>query len=791
MIQAPLALFSLLVLAAEPSIGDDPETFFELKIRPILAGQCLKCHGGEKTSGGLRVATRDELLQGGESGPAIVPRDAATSLLLQVLRHEPDALSMPPDGKLSDRVIADFAAWIDAGAFWPPRTSLDAGGARHWAFQPIRNVSPPANDDGWSDHPIDRFVRARLGAEGLVPVAPAEPAVLARRVYFDLVGLPPTPNELAEFLDDAAPNAWSNLVERLLQSPRYGERWGRHWMDVARYSDTAGDNADYPIPEIHLYRDYVIDAFNRDKPFDQFVREQRAGDLLAPSGPPERHAEQVIATGFLALSRRFGTMPRELWHLTVEDAIDTTGRAFLGLTFRCARCHDHKFDPTTQRDYYALYGIFESTRFPYAGSEELQTKNFPRMNFAPLLPAAEAAPLIAAFESDKAKVSAALAAAEAAKKANPMDDAAKAEFDSLRRQWRERIRPGLPASVPGAYAVAEGTVVDVQVQQKGDPAQPGPVVPRGVPAFLAGSSPSTMPQGQSGRLELARWLTSPEHPLTARVMVNRIWQHHFGKGIVRTPSNFGLRGEMPTHPELLDWLAHRFVESGWSMKAMHRLILSSKTYRLACIQDPAASAQDPDNRLLWRHERKRLDAESIRDAMLAVAGNLEANPPGPHPFPPIADWNWSQHNPHKTLYPSRHRSVFLMTPRIQRHPFLALFDAPDANQSIEARTESTVPTQALFLLNNPFVTEQAAGLAQRMLSASSDPGERVRVGYQWAWSRTPQAVTKEEIEQAVAYVSAHATSARRLGIASESAEADGYLSLARVLFSASEFFYTD
>jgi hypothetical protein len=354
------SLIVLLTLTA-PALAQtrerDQETFFELKVRPILAGTCFRCHGGRKVSSSLRVDSRQALLTGGKSGPAVVPGKPDQSLLIRAVRHADASLRMPPGRTLPSEQVADLAAWVKQGAYWPARASGSWASPkeRHWVFQPVRHVEVPPDPDGWSDDPIDRFLRDRQRQQGLRPAPPADRGTLLRRVSFDLIGLPPSPEERAAFLADRSPDAFRRVVDRLLASPLYGERWGRHWMDVARYADTAGDNADYPIPEAYRYRDYLIDAFNADKPYDQLVREQVAGDLLARMGPEDRYAERVIATGFLALSRRYATAPYELWPLTMEDAIDTTGRAFLGLTLRCARCHDHKFDPVTQADYYALY----------------------------------------------------------------------------------------------------------------------------------------------------------------------------------------------------------------------------------------------------------------------------------------------------------------------------------------------------------------------------------------------------------------------------------------------------
>jgi hypothetical protein len=697
---------------------------------------------------------------------------------------------MPPKRHLPAEVVTAFNQWVAQGAVWPVKddrkpAEQGARAARHWAFQSLKTVEPPSDPTGQSRSPIDRFIAAKRAGAGLRPVRPADRRTLIRRVTFDLVGLPPTPEEVLDFENDASPAAFSRVVDRLLASPQYGERWGRHWMDVVRFADTAGDNADYPIPEAARYRDYIIDAFNRDKPFDQFMSEQLAGDILARDGKTDDYAESVVATGFLALSRRYATAPFELWHLTLEDTIETTGRTFLGLTLRCARCHDHKFDPVSQRDYYALYGIFASTTFPYAGSEELLSKDFPRQNFVPLVEPERAEPKVKAYRDRQAKLEATIKATE-----SKNDPSAAGRLKELRREMVLLKRPSLPPDVPGAYAVTEGTPVDAPLQRRGDPGSPGDVVPRGVPrfAFLDGEPPPKVSSHGSGRLELARWLSQPTNSLTPRVMVNRIWQHHFGRGIVATPSNFGVRGEPPTHPELLDWLATRFINSGWSIKAIHREILLSQTYCLSSDNDTDDAIVDPDDRWLWRFPRLRLDAESIRDSMLAVSGNLDRARPGPHPVPPIDTWSWTQHNAFKAVYVSNHRSVYLMTQRLLKHPYLAIFDGPDTNTSTEARPRSTVPLQALYLMNNPFVQEQAAGLARRVIGGSGALSERIALAYQLAWSRLP---TADERDRAIEFLDRAAAALAAGGTSARDREREAWTSLAKVMLTANEFLYVD
>jgi len=762
---------------------------FEAKIRPVLASTCAKCHGQQKASGGLRVDSLAALVTGGEHGPALVPGRPDESLLIRAIRHTDDEVVMPPDAELASNVVDDFSRWVEHGAAWPdePEGAKDPfAAATHWAYQPLEKIAlPDVGDESLA--PIDRLVRAKLHSEGLSPLPRAEKITLLRRAHFDLLGLPPSPAEIDDFLADNATDAWPRLVDRLLASPHYGERWGRHWLDVVRYADTAGDNADYPVPEARLYRDYVLDSFNRDKPFDQFIREQIAGDILAAdraADDPVRH-EQVIATGYLALSRRYATAPYELWHLTLEDTIDTTGRAFLGLSLRCARCHDHKYDPVTQADYYALYGIFNSTQFPWAGGEEFQSKKFPREHFAPLAPPEQVEQSAAQLKADIAAREAELAA---------LGEEGDAKEKKLLEKKLDRLRRleqfGPPPNVPCAYAVHEGKTADACIQLRGEPENSGPIVPRGVPQFLAGEHPPTIPTDASGRLELANWLTSKQNPLTARVLVNRVWQWHFGRGIVATPSDFGLRGAEPTNRALLDWLATRFLESGWSIKSLHRDIMLSETYQRASEatgdDQQANLPRDPDNLYHWRYDRRRLDAESLRDALLAASGRLDLARPGDHPFPPVEDWHWTQHSPFKAVYDSSHRSVYLMTQRLARHPYLALFDGPDPNTSTAARTQAIVPSQALYLLNNPFVTEQARGLAERLIASSTDPTARIDLACQLCWSRRPDAA---EAQQARDYITAVTAALAETDVHPARLETEAWTSYARVLFASHEFSY--
>jgi hypothetical protein len=684
----------------------------------------------------------------------------------------------------------------------------------HWAFQPLQAPSLPAvRNQRWPHNALDRFILARLEAAGLSPSLAADPRALMRRATFDLTGLPPRPEEVDAFLRDRSPRAYEKLVERLLASPHYGERWGRHWLDVARYADSSGDNSDYPIPQARFYRDYVIASFNRDKPYDRFLREQIAGDLL-PAVSAAQTNEHLIATGFLALSRRFGAGMKDTEHLMIEDTLETLGRAVLGLSMSCARCHDHKHDPISMQDYYALYGIFASTRYPHPGSEP-QTY---QTNFVPLQPLPETeAPIkpmrdkLDALDNELDRLHEQITLLEKEGLSTKELDTA---YDKLDRE-ADHLAIDL-ATFDTAYAVADDKPITARVQKRGEPWNLGEEVPRGFLKILGGQKLPPDCSG-SGRLELAQWLTAPANPLTARVMVNRIWQHHFGRGLVETPSDFGTHGRPPTHPELLDYLARRFIDSGWSVKAMHRLILHSATYQQSSrvpvksesvisrsvlsgsvgvpsdsldtdllITDSLNTA--PDNTLLARFPRLRLDAEQIRDALLAVSGDLERAPAGPHPFPPAHTWNFSQHIQFNAVYETRHRSVYLMQQRIAKHPFLAAFDGADANASTAERGVSTTPLQALFLMNDPFAHAQAERFAQRLLRESPTDPERIHRAHLLAFGRPARA---DDIREGLAYVHAFRKKLADTGRAAGQCVLQAWSSYARALLGSNEFLFVD
>jgi hypothetical protein len=1251
-------IFVVIQLAAfvPRSSADERGNFFEANVRPILSETCYRCHGGVKTSNDLRVDSRDALLKGGKSGPAIVPGNAAGSRLYQSVRRVPGLPAMPPSNEhaLRPDQVAAVARWINDGAAWPANARPFTP-SRHWAFEPIRDTATPATQDkAWTKTSIDAFIRAKQETAGAKPAPLADRLTLIRRATFDLTGLPPTPKEIDDFVQDTSPRAFEAVVDRLLRSPAYGEKWGRHWLDLVRYADTAGETADYPVTQAWRYRNYVIDAFNADTPYDEFIREQIAGDILADQGPPNRYAQRVTATGYLAVSRRFGFDSENYQHLTIQDTIDTMGQTILGLSLGCARCHDHKFDAVTMRDYYALYGIFDSSRYAFPGSEQKQRvramvplispseshrkwreyestvaalaeslatrkkrvpavilrslhdvdgdfelqapaaggsngvlvppwsysgkiaitnsaqspfRNFyfsgrvganvpsgteayrieqvihpPRSsktqgllfanvdfrlapspttqpgvhrfslgafgidsaivamissdsislkvgdqserlatirpgvwhnlqlmldfnrrvvsgriatkestiefgekamppnssgvidfvrfdaddpkpphaaidwdNFglhdAPIPPATTSLPalsvardvmqpatlekrlkeitgidgdfelqadgrppntpwgpgpnsvvkvsatsqspfrnlfpkgglgihmpnrseydgfgqkldgirpdaqgrLFSSFDfrcgSDKAggngswryylghgpghsaaielffnsnqffrrsdnsrepvcrlhvgewyqvqltldtkkrtysgviasRAESTTFAGQVAKgwdgvidetfidsyghiggvrpaldadnfvvrgqplpaiDASPVaalnDEltARRSEIERLRRRLAEldtnlekdkreleRLMNHGPFAM--AYGVVEGTPRNARIQLRGEPDRLSDEVPRGFIKALGGGD---LPRGTvgSGRLELARWLTRPDHPLTARVMVNRIWQHHFARGLVKTPNDFGVRGLTPTHPELLDHLAVQFVRNGWSMKAMHRLIMLSATYQLSSFAEPQTSAApfgSETNDLYTSFRRRRLGAEEIRDSILAVSGELDRTPGEEHSFPAPIGWSFTQHNPYVGVYEHNKRSVYLMTQRLKRHPFLALFDGADPNATTADRLLSTVPTQALFFLNDPFVHAKADKWADRLIANEGDERTRIVSAWRHALGRPP---TQREQEEAAGFLRAYRTELARTSNAN--LESRALAAFLRTLMGSNEFLHVD
>jgi hypothetical protein len=749
----------------DASLTPEHEMFFEAKIRPVLTTQCGKCHSNtaEKLRGGLRLDSREALRLGGDSGPAIVPGNSDESLLIQAIRYRDDELQMPPKAKLPDAVVADFEEWVKMGApdprtgpmgAAPPSVDL-AKGREFWSFRPPKKSAPPAvKRVDWPHGEIDRFLLAALESRGLAPVADADRPRLLRRVTFDLIGLPPTLEELDAFLRDDSSEALTRVVDRLLASPRYGERWGRHWLDVARYAESSG-KTNFTYPQAWRYRDWAIASFNADKPYDQFVREQIAGDLL-PANDDRTRADQIIATGFLALgSKAHDAENRGQFLLeVVDEQIEATSRAFLGLTVACARCHDHKMDPIPQRDYYALSGIFRSTQTCSGTLAGV----FPNFNASPLieLPAGadvpRAVPSLAAEQ--RTAMEERLAALVRERDAIPPGEANR---DRLRRAnsmlstLRYRLLMDRPGGTPRAFAMGvreRDELVDSPLYIRGELDQPGEVVPRGLVRVICDESSTSISAG-SGRRELADWLASPANPLTARVMVNRVWLHLFGRGLVPTPDNFGAAGQRPSHPELLDTLAVDFMADGWSIKRLIRRIVLSRAYGLDSTHDRHNFEADPDNALVWRMSKRRLEAEAVRDSMLFASGRLVADPPvgsavartgeGLAFFLRVAGLDASE----------PHRSIYLPVVRDQVLESLSLFDFADPSLVTGERAATTGPAQALYFMNGAFVSRQAETLAEQVRVVKGDDAHKIDRAYRLTLARPP---TAGERDRALAFL---------------------------------------
>ena len=764
--------------------------FYQRRVEPILRGRCYSCHSDRSRKGGLRLELRHLALAGGKSGPAIEPRQPEQSLLIQAIQRR-GALKMPPSEPLADGEIEVLVKWVRAGAVYGPplekhkKYQISETQRQFWSFQPLQ---VPRVAAGGGEHPVDQLIDARLAERGLEAGPPAEPAQLARRSSYDLTGLPPDAASLDRFVAAYRrdpDSAWVRWLETLLASRAYGERWARHWLDLVRYADTAGDAADFPVPEAYKYRNYVIDAFQHDLPYDQFIREQLAGDLLAAKDDNERW-KRVIATGYIAISRRIGVNPHNLRHITIEDTIDNVGRTFLGLTVGCARCHDHKFDPIPTADYYALYGMFESSVYPHPGAEHKPW----REKFVYRVGKAQADVRLAnhrkVLQQWNQKERAALERYRDFQRTK-VDDPNRSREQAWQHVLavREARRPYAEAFpvLERAYAVVDGPEPhDASIQKGGNPAKRarGPLVRRGFLQILGGA---TLPEGirQSGRRQLAEWIADTGNPLTSRVMVNRIWHYHFGKGIVGSTSDFGARGDTPTHPRLLDWLAQHFIDQKWSIKQMHRLIMTSDTYRRSSVDIPANRLVDPENRLLWRFDRKRLDAEQFRDAVLAVSGNLDTDPGGRHPFDHHLTYFYRQHEPFVGDFPTLKRSIYMMQQRINKNPYLDLFDGPDGNIPLAERRETTTTLQALFLMNSDFIHEQSRAIATRMMTAELGTQERIRWLYRTVLGRRP---TANEIQRGESYLS---RSQSRSGVASATA----WRGYARGMLASNEFLYID
>ena len=720
------------------------EVDFERDIVPLLAKRCVECHSGREPKGGLDLTSRDAVFKGGESGSVISAGKPLESLMIERVT----AGEMPPESRgqsqqLPATEIALLENWIAGGAKWPDGRTISLyelttevrAGLDWWSLQPVRRPEVPhVKNSEWVANPIDAFILARLEQAGLQPAAAADKRTLIRRAYFDLVGLPPIPEQIEAFVNDQSPQAYENMIDTLLASPHYGERWARYCLDLVRFAETCGYERDQLKPGIWKYRDWVINALNDDMPYDRFVTDQLAGDEV-----PYRDEHSVIATGML----RAGTWndepndPADYLYTRLEDMVHTTTSAFLGLTVKCARCHDHKFDPIQQADYYRTASFFWAG---YIGQDNLGGPNKEQLGFDVF------------GWTDKGT------------EAEPIRLLIKGE----RLHPGEIVEPGFLSSVPALNKPFDVARSDSKTTQR--------------------------------RLQFARWITDKRNPLTARVMVNRLWQHHFGQAIVRSPDNFGFKSEPPTHPELLDWLAAEFVAGDWKIKRMHKLIMMSSTYRQASqhSQYKAYAEQDFQNRLWWRFNRQRLDAESLRDAMLAVSGSLNPHKGGPSFFPEMSpealeglsrkasDWGTS------SLEERSRRSVYMMTKRSRLLPLMTTFDFGDTTLPCGQRDVSIVAPQALALLNNQFVHEQSQAMAKRIAKeVGTDESTQIERAWQLALGRSPSA---DEAEAATAHLQSQTENFRAQGGQQERSLDPQLLALAslcHVLLNTNEFIFVD
>ena len=780
-------------LADKPAADESPAAagvdFFEMKIRPVLIRHCYECHSAESESseGGLQVDSRRAIRAGGDRGPAVVPGRPEASLLLTAILHTDEDLIMPPENpRLSAAVIADVARWIRMGAP-DPRTPDTTGVSEswqeqkserdHWAWQPPSlAVLPDVQDSAWPLDRIDNFILHTLERNRLEPTADALPEVLVRRLHFDLVGLPPTPERVRQFVVDCGQKGIDQTlsceVDDLLASVQFGEHWGRHWLDVARYAESSGTESNISFPYAWRYRDYVIDSFNKNVPYNRFLTEQLAGDLLQFDSDAER-ARLLVATGFLAVgTKNLGERSeRQFQADIVDEQIDSVTRAVTATTVACARCHHHKFDPFVMEDYYGLAGIFASTNTFFgtftspSNSRGGHPLPLPRVVGEIILHESMQPDEFRRVSAEVEKLQAEWVEIAAFRQAVKSGEQPKRTFSTrqiLTNLWRRSPMEGRletvddeGRAVPLAMGVLDrGEIADVRLLARGEIDRPGDVVPRGFPKAIPISTAEPIPNDQSGRVELSLWLTDPGHPLTSRVIVNRAWHHLFDAGLVRTTDNFGTTGEVPSHPRLLDTLAIHFINDGWSLKGLVRRLVLTRTWRQASTYNPVAGELDPENRLLWRMPRRRLRAEAIRDAMLAVSGELErSRPAGSLVGRMIGDRPISLIGLDEDLPPdldgSVHRSVYLPVIRDRLPDVLELFDFAEPSLVTGARENTNVPLQALYLMNSPFVLQRANAFATRLRQEASSKSDRVHRAFQLCFGRSPDPV---EHQQAFAFL---------------------------------------
>ncbi len=779
-------------------------SFYEKEVQPVLKQHCLRCHGEkpDKLKGGLDLATRKGTLVGGDTGPAVNLGKPAESLLLKAIHYKDDNHKMPPKGKLSDADIATLEKWVKEGLPVPAaqfgaevvkKGVVTEEAKKYWAYQPVkRPIVPTVKDTAWVKSPIDAFVLAKLEAKGLKPVNPADKRTLIRRAYYDLTGLPPTPEEVDAFVTDKDPAAYEKLIDRLLASPHYGEKWGRHWLDVVRYSETNGYERDGPKPFAWRYRDYVIQSFNADKPYTQFIQEQLAGDEM-----PGHNPDAVIATGYyrLGLWDDEPADPLQALYDGYDDIVATTGQAFLGTTFNCARCHDHKADPIPQSDYYKLVAFFRDIK-PYSNNRDVRSA----FNLSDITPPEQRQKYEAELktrEARRAEIKKAMEAIEdAVIKTLPAEDQRASEGPDRPQVVSRKVVPALMGKQKAEYAAlnkerkalakkpdppgrrlalsvnnCDRTPPTTHIMVRGSPHSPGKEVQPGFPEVLSLPEP-VIPAPKDGqkssgrRTVLAKWVASKENPFTARVFVNRVWQYHFGKGIVPSTNDFGKLGEQPSHPELLDWIASEFMEptttngrkgeGAWTLKRLHKLIMMSNTYRLSSQADASDLKADPSNVLLWRFNMRRLTGEEVRDSILAASGLLNLKQFGPSTYPKIPKevlagqsvpgQGWPTSPPEE----ANRRSVYAHIKRSLRVPILIGFDQPDPDSSCPVRYVTTVPTQSLGLLNGEFANEQAEAFARRL--QKEKPNNLVAQVTRAIRLTTDRIPTSEEVQEDVAFI---------------------------------------
>lgn len=879
---------SLMVLRSETAqsaedLPADQLKFFESKIRPVLVRECYGCHSSQvgQVRGGLWLDTAEATRSGGDSGPAIVPGNLDESLLWNAINHVD--FEMPPRRKLPADVLGDFQTWIEMGAP-DPRTQKESkikssitdedidSGRQFWSFQPPRRPEVPNATGEWSKTVIDRFINEKLVSHGMSPSTDAEPAVVLRRLTFDLIGLPPSLEQLSEFetawkRDPDA--AMSTMTDRLLEQPQYGERWARHWLDVARYAESAGRELNITFPNAWRYRDYVIDSFNEDKPYDRFVQQQIAGDLM-PIKSDEDWAENLVATGFLAIGPKalIERNPRQFELDLVDEQIDVTTRVMLGVSVACARCHDHKFDPIPQSDYYALSGIFRSMTTHYGTFQTLQNRRASNLLELPVSDDSPVQPSLTQeqlrmLQEDLVLKQQDLREAMIARRqrqnqspnSTPSNSNSQAQAGILQAAQLSAAVGSLQATIDSyddqgnplalCMGVQETRPVSARLLDRGEFNRPGQEVPRGFPQVLC-QQPVLIDSMSTGRLEFARWVGSPYNPLTARVMVNRIWLHLLGNGLVRTPEDFGSTGSFPTHPELLDYLAIEFMENDWSVKQLIRQIVNSRVYRISSQYSATDFEKDPENKFYWRRDPKRLEAEAIRDSILAISGKIELEPPtasmiakvGPavvrdgrlvsssQVFPGISSRTPDRPrlterqqralsaNPRLAAgmelaasraaaqsldQPAACRSIYLPIVRDNIPRSLDVFDFAESSMVIGQRETSNTPDQGLYFLNNQFVLQQSDAMAKRLIETSEEPREQVRQAFLLAFGRTPN---QNELRVSLDFYRAFQPESNssigvrrsRTGISSTSSEHHSMARLSAVcqsLMAAAEFRYLD